>query len=100
MVKLTESDSKPGERFGQHVAISGYTAIVGLAGDQGGSVFVYDWVSSWTKVQKLKASDASVAISFGNATAIQGNDALIGAPLTPVPGIDGAGAAYFFSRVS
>ncbi|MCU7959182.1 MAG: FG-GAP repeat protein [gamma proteobacterium symbiont of Bathyaustriella thionipta] len=101
--KLTASDEGVGDFFGFSVAISGNTALIGAygnndAGSDSGSayVFIRDG-NNWTEQQKLVASDAGFSHRFGQAVALQGNSALIGAPLDNHAGA-GAGSAYVFVR--
>src|SRR6266498_3967425 len=103
--KLLASDAAAGDAFGESVAISGETVVVGaqfdddVAGDNQGSAYVFarsDGV--WSQQQKLRASDAAVADSFGASVAISGETVVVGAI-----GDDGAagrdqGSAYVFAR--
>jgi hypothetical protein len=84
---LEPSDGAPGDRFGQSVAISGKTAVVGAWGDddngaESGSayVFVANPNGSWPQQQKLKASDGRAGDHFSEyAVAIEGNTIVVGA---------------------
>jgi len=99
--KLLASDARCcGEAFGVSVAISGETVVVGSGGGGvGGSAYVFARSSGvWTQQQKLEASDAAAADSFGASVAISGETVVVGAP-----GDDGAaginqGSAYVFAR--
>src|SRR6266542_1368095 len=89
-----------GEAFGGSVAISGETVVVGSGGGGvGGSAYVFARSSGvWSQQQKLRASDAAVADSFGASVAISGETVVVGAI-----GDDGAagrdqGSAYVFAR--
>ncbi len=99
--KLLASDARCcGEAFGESVAISGETVVVGSGGGGvGGSAYVFARSSGvWSQQQKLRASDAAVADSFGASVAISGETVVVGAI-----GDDGAagrdqGSAYVFAR--
>ncbi len=104
--KLTDPDAGPGDWFGESVAISGDTAIVGAnvenaAGQDTGVVFVYQrdhgGPDNWGKVTELFGSDAQGNVYFGASLAIHGDTAVVGAH---VEGIGGSsfGAAYVFER--
>jgi hypothetical protein len=92
--------SNPGllDQFGQRVAISADTMVVGapfedsnatgVNGNQSDNsasaagaayVFVYDG-TNWTQQAYLKASNASTNDGFGSAVAISGDTIVIGAP--------------------
>src|SRR6266542_4492792 len=98
--KLLASDAAAGDAFGESVAISGETVVVGSGGGGvGGSAYVFARSSGvWSQQQKLRASDAAVADSFGASVAISGETVVVGAI-----GDDGAagrdqGSAYVFAR--
>jgi len=98
---LVPADAAAGDFLGYGVAISGDTAIVGARGDddlggQSGSAYVFlRAASGWVEQQKLTASDGGAGDVFGSAVAIDGDVAVVGAPL----GFFQAGAAYVFERV-
>jgi hypothetical protein len=98
--QLTASDPALGEQFGWSVALSGETALIGAPRDDHPSLFetgaAYVFVrngSNWTEQQKLTASNPESADYFGQAVALSGNLAIIGAPNK-----DPDGAAYLFVR--
>ncbi|MCP3962331.1 MAG: DUF11 domain-containing protein [bacterium] len=101
--KLTASDAAAVDLFGESVAISGETAVVGSAwdddaGGHSGSAYVFVRSgTSWTQQQKLTASDAAIGDEFGRAVAISGDDVVIGARLDDDAGTD-SGSAYVFVR--
>jgi len=87
------------DHFGDSVAISGTTLVVGAPddndptfGSDAGAVYVYTFDAGWTLQAKLRASDASMSSFFGHSVAIEGDTLLVGAPA----GRDGA--AYVFTR--
>lgn len=99
--KLTADDGAVGDRFGQAVAISADTAIIGAygdddGGDYAGSAYVFRFNgASWQQEAKLLASDGQPNAVFGMAVAVSGNVAVIGARGDAEGGAD-AGAAYVY----
>ncbi len=97
--KLTASDGAAFDRFGNAVAISGDTIIVGSNRDDGdqGSAFVFErnqgGVTNWGQVKKLTGSDSTTSDSFGGAVSISGDSVVVGAG-----GNAGKGAAFVFER--
>lgn len=101
--KLMADDPQDTHRFGVSVAISGDYILVGASGDDDqreGSGAAYVFVrngSTWTRQTKLKAGDAVNGDAFGNAVALDGTVAVIGAVGDNFPsGI--SGSAYVFVR--
>ena len=104
VTKLTANDAMPNDEFGVSVAISGTTALVGAhrdtndAGPVTGAVYVFqESGGTWSQVDKLIASDASLNNRFGTSVALTGNTAVIGAPGDTDGGVE-AGAAYIYRR--
>ena len=103
--KLIASDAQGGDRFGESLAISGNSAIVGVpqAGDNfSGRAYVFErdegGPDNWGEVTKLTASDAQILGGFGFAVAISGDTAIGGAIGETNAGGTDAGAAYVFER--
>ncbi|MEE9161771.1 MAG: hypothetical protein V3U35_02270, partial [Candidatus Neomarinimicrobiota bacterium] len=101
-VKLMASDSWAGDRFGQSVAIQGDYVIIGAPrGDTGGAdagaAYVFDrtGINSWDGGAKIVAPDAQDGNNFGQAVAMGGDYAIVGAWMQDDGGTD-AGAAYVF----
>ncbi len=104
--KLTASDAEAGDRFGNSVAVSGDTAIVGAlfedaGGDDAGAAYVFrrdhGGAGNWGEVKKLLASDADTNDLFGQSVAVSGDTAVVGA-IQEAAGGGNAGAAYVFQR--
>ena len=101
--KLSSDDGVGGASFGQQVAVSGDTAIVGApyalsGGVIGGAVYVFVRSgTAWTQQAKLVASDPHALDYFGSAISLDGSTAVVGAPYADVFGVD-SGAAYVFTR--
>jgi hypothetical protein len=107
VAKLTASDGASGDVFGGSVCVDGDLIIVGApihatAGlGHAGAAYIFHrnqgGSSQWGEVMKLTAEgDAAAEDHFGREVAINGNTAIVGAPV----GHDahGTGAAYVFER--
>jgi hypothetical protein len=101
--KLTASDVAAGDNFGNRVALSGDTAVVGARADDSpatnaGSAYVFVRSGgTWTEQAKLTASDAAANDQFGVSVAVSGDTAVVGARRDDSPARD-AGSAYVFVR--
>jgi hypothetical protein len=103
--KLIPSDGAAGALFGNSVALSDDTALVGARGDSGkgnfaGAVYVFardTTTGQWNQVQKLTASDATSGDLFGYSVALLGDIALIGARGSENRNTGSPGAAYIFA---
>ncbi len=101
--KLTASDGRKWDYFGQSVSISGDTAMVGAAeSNMTGAVYVFvrnPTTGNWTERQKLLASDSYFGDNFGGSVAISGDTAIIGADGDDYTGgLADYGAVYVFVR--
>ena len=102
-IKLTGADSNAGYEFGQNVAISGVTAVVGSfrgGGENGaGAAYVFVKGTIWTQQQKLFAADGAVFDLFSETgLAISGETIIVGARGANIGETPGQGAAYIFTR--
>lgn len=103
---LAALDVTENDNFGVSVAISGNRVIVGANGknDDGsnsGAAYIYERNDAgvWIQVAKLTAFDADERDRFGSSVDINGDLALIGAPLnTHSNARDSTGSAYVFRR--
>ncbi len=103
--KLTALGAAAGDRFGQSVALSGDTAIVGASSDNSGAgtaagsarIFVRT-AGSWTEQAILVPADSAAHDEFGVSVAIDGNTAIVGSIGNDHSGVEYAGAAYVFVR--
>ncbi len=104
--KLTNANPVVQDRFGESVAVSGDTIVVGAPGDDdagtdSGSAFVYhrnkDGADLWGLVVQLTAADAAPGDSFGAAVGISGDTVAVGAPDSDVA-TNERGSAYVFER--
>ena len=97
--KLTASDGAANDFFGDSVAISGDTVVVGATNDDGrGSAYVFvkpgsGWATA-TETAKLTASDGVGDHFFGLSVAISGDTVVVGAKNDD----SGRGAAYVFVK--
>jgi hypothetical protein len=102
--RLRASDREAFDAFGNAVAISGDTVIVGTwlddteVFDQGSAYVFTRSGSTWSEQQHLLASDGDFGDWFGNAVAIAGDTALVGAWLDDTAAGENAGSAYVFVR--
>jgi len=100
--KLTASDATTGDKFGTAVSISGERVIVGSPEDDetfSNSGSAYEFTrsgSTWTEQNKLNASDAGLADSFGYSVALEGDRVIVGSPSDDTPAGANAGSAYVF----
>lgn len=108
LVKLLASDGDSSDIFGETVALSNDTAIIGAPGDDdlgasSGSAYIFQrdrgGPSNWGQVTKLTAVDGGTGDDFSNALGISGDQAVIGAPDDDDLGTN-AGAAYLYERNS
>lgn len=90
----------PSAKFGESVAISGSTAVVGVDGTYGGVVggigaaFVFlDTAGTWAPVAELMGSDETPGDDFGASVAISGDTIVVAAP----NGDGSEGAVYIFT---
>lgn len=100
-VPLTASDPQTSGAFGAAIAIDGDTAIVGAPGvsGQSGAVYVLVWDgSAWVEQAKIANPTPTGQDAFGQAVALSGDTALVGAPRADVGARSDAGAAYVFTR--
>ncbi|MFT5284648.1 MAG: hypothetical protein ACI8TQ_000805 [Planctomycetota bacterium] len=99
IAKLLPSDGAASDNFGNSVAISGTTVIVGAPrsdsdGSDSGSAYLFDAVTG-LQTAKLTASDAAAGDFFGFSVGIHGNTVIVSAEGTDVNGAN-SGSAYLF----
>jgi hypothetical protein len=101
--KITSTPRGVGAQFGNAVAMSGNTMVVGARYDgttasQAGAAFVYVLSGgTWTQQAVLLANDGAVADKFGYSVAISENTIVVGAFNDDSP-LSNAGSAYVFVR--
>ncbi len=102
--KLLASDGSARLRFGRDVSISGRLALIGASGSpldpMLGSAYAFyrsaDSSDNWDELGKLQAIDGSPGDWFGEAVAVSGHGAIVGAYGHDDPGVD-AGSATIYS---
>jgi hypothetical protein len=101
--KLVAEVGGTGDQFGNSVALSGNTVVIGSAnnddlGNNSGSAYVFVRSgTSWAQQQKLLPDDGAAFDFFGNAVAVDGDMAVIGASDDDDLGTT-SGSAYVFVR--
>jgi hypothetical protein len=94
---LTASDGARGHTFGQSVAISGQTVLVGASGHN--AAYVFEQANGrWRQTAKL-LPDSPQDFHFGRSVALAGDTAVVGAPYRYSQGeMVSAGSAAIFTR--
>lgn len=105
--KLTASDGASPDSFGNSVAISGDTVVVGsflddVAYTHQGSAYVFvepggGW-ADMTQTAKLTAGDGAEGDNLGRSVVVDGDTVVVGADLHDVGGNDDQGATYVFEK--
>jgi len=106
IANLIASDGATFDYFGYSVGLDGNQAIVGapqdntVAGINAGSarVFEQDAGGNWVQVATLIASDSASDDYLGNAVALNGNRAIVGAHRDDVSNRPNAGSARVFEK--
>lgn len=103
--KLTASDGVSDDTFGIAVALDGDTALVGARqanvdgrNNQGAAYVFVRSAGTWTEQAKLTASNGLAFDLFGDAVALSGDVAAVGAAFADPGGNDAQGAAYIYAR--
>jgi nucleoside-specific outer membrane channel protein Tsx len=108
--KLTASDGEALDQFGQSVAVSGSTIVVGAphhpflppgngpAGNGLGVAYVFvENGGEWSQQAELEASDGAAGENFGCSVAVSGSTAVVGAADHTVGPNQDQGAVYVFA---
>ncbi len=100
--EFTPDDVQPQDYFGNSVAISDNTALVGafnINGATAGAAYIFSNAGgSWTQTQKLTPSDGQRGDWFGFAVDLNNTTAAIGASQALVNGQLDQGAVYVFNN--
>jgi uncharacterized protein (TIGR03437 family) len=98
--RLRANDAATADRFGEAVALDADTALIGAPsddvgtnGDQGSAYLFTRNGATWTQQPRLNHFDPGTSDHFGNAVALAGHTAMIGAPLY---GDDDRGKVFIF----
>ncbi len=97
--ELKGSDTVAGDYFGDSLAISGATALIGADGHtkSAGRAYVFtSTAAGWKQAVELKGSDTVAGDGFGYAVAISGTTAIVGAPDHATD----AGRVYMFTNTA
>jgi nucleoside-specific outer membrane channel protein Tsx len=97
--ELKGSDTVAGDYFGDSVAISGTSAVVGASGyarDVGRAYVFAKTGAGWKQAAELKGSDTVAGDYFGDSVAISGTTIVAGAPVFTKE----AGQAYVFTNTA
>lgn len=104
VAKLVATDGASSDQFGRSVSLDGDTALIGAAydddkGRNSGSAYVFtrDVSGTWTQQAKLVVADGASKDQFGHCVSLDGDTALISAPVDDDKGSD-SGSAYVFTR--
>lgn len=98
---FTAPDAKPGDVFGQSIALTQNFLVIGAPrndslGVDSGAAYIYKRESGiWLYQAKIKASDGAAGDLFGISVAIDGNTILVGADLNDEVAQE-AGAVYVY----
>ncbi|MGD0984908.1 MAG: FG-GAP repeat protein [Acidimicrobiales bacterium] len=97
--ELKASDTAAGDYFGDSVATSGTSAVVGASGyarDAGRAYVFAKTGAGWKQVAELKGSDTVAGDYFGDSLAMSGTTIVVGAPVFAKE----AGQAYLFTNTA
>ena len=106
VARLTAEDAESFDEFGNSVAISGDTAIVGAhrsneTGTLSGSAYIFrrdfGGPNNWGQVMEITGSDTVAFDNFGRSVLISGDTAIVGATFHDHP-VPTSGSAYIFQR--
>ncbi len=94
--KLTGSDA--GQLcFGNSVALSGDTAVIGAPCIQRAYVFTRSG-TTWTQAADFQPTDVAAGDDFGQTVALGGNTILVASPFKAINGATAQGAVYVFTN--
>lgn len=99
--KLSAADAATDDHFGDSIALSGETVLIGADGKSTGTGAAYVFVRAgavWSQQAKLTSLTARVHDRFGGAVALDGDLAIIGAESHDSDGRSNNGRVFLFSR--
>jgi hypothetical protein len=100
--QLLAGDGEAYDEFGQAVALSGSTALIGSSHSSGGNtgtVYAFGWDGSeWLQGQEFRPTGLDFDLNaFGSPIAISGNTAVIGDPEQDLDDDGAVGAAFVYT---
>ena len=102
---LTASDASTNDYFGNSVAVSGNTAVIGAyrksvnGNAQQGAAYVFTRSGAlWTQQQEITSIDGAALDTFGWSVDVDGDTAIFGAVSKTVGANIGQGSAYVYTR--
>ncbi len=105
VAELTASDAADDDEFGNAVALTESTALIGARNKSfggnyytGAAYFFSDSTGNWSQEDEVPDPNPGYTDDFGAAVALSGDTALIGAPGTSVNGQYWSGAAYVYAQ--
>ena len=103
--KIIDNLAATGDHYlGEGIAVHGNFAVIGGYGDNhsgtdAGSAYVYENVAGiWTRIARLRASDAATSDNFGRAVGIHGDYIIVSSDKENPGGKTDAGSAYIFEK--
>ncbi len=102
--KLIASDGANNDEFGSSVGISGDNVVIGSqknddGGQSSGSIYVYEYGTSWVESTKLIAYDDEADDRYGFSVGVSSTTVLTGARLDDDAGIN-SGSVYIYDNDS
>jgi hypothetical protein len=106
---LQPEDPQPGDRFGESLALSGGTLVVGAPGHRGsagqpaaGAAYIFLPATGTRQAARLQAADETAHAELGSAVGVSGTTVAVGAAGAPAPSSAGSaamrsGAVYVFT---
>lgn len=104
LFKLTSTDGRHNDTFGNSVAVSGNTAVIGarnydyissITGRHAGSAYLFD-LSTGSQLAKLLPDDSSANDKFGYSVAISDDVAYVASPFDDYSVLENTGSVYVF----
>jgi outer membrane protein assembly factor BamB len=92
---LRSPEPQGGGGFGDSVAISGTTVVVGAEGEGAGHVYVFNAMTG-ALIHTLTSPNGQIDGNFGSSVAISGTTVVVGADFETASGHSEAGHAYVF----
>ncbi len=102
--KLVANDGSANDKFGEAIAVSSNTVVVGARYDavsapNQGSVYIFVRNgTTWTQQARLNATDGADSDHFGTSVAISGDTVIVGSPNDDIGANQNQGSAYVFVR--